>query len=249
MFIDKADLWFSSMNEAWNEGPKITRQIKQVLKRYDITGGKVLELGCGNGRISINMAKRGFNVTGVDISKQYLEAAQKKAKRARIKARFIHGDYRKIDKLIHDKFDLVISIWTSLGFYDQRTDQRLFRKVAGLLKKKGIFLILLTMSRERLMAIFNTMIYHQSDKYVILNENTMDNARSVTHNKWIFYRKVGNDLIYEDEVAFTLRIYAIPEFVEMAQKAGMEFRDAFQSIMTLEPARKDSPANLVFQKT
>ena len=248
MFIDKADLWFSNMNQAWKSGPMITRQIKKLLKRHHVSKGKILELGCGNGRISINMAKLGFKVTGVDISRQYLQDAYMKAARARVKVRFIHGDYRKIDALVRGKFDAVISIWTSLGFYDQRTDQALFKKVARLLKKRGIFLILFTMSRERLLSIFNTHLYHENDAYLVLNDNTMDCSRSIIHNKWKFYRKVNRDLIFDDEIAFTLRIYAIPEFVAMAENAGLEFKEAMHTIMTFESARTDSPANLVFQK-
>jgi hypothetical protein len=104
------------------------------------------------------------------------------------------------------------------------------------------------MSRERLLSIFNTKLYHDSGPYVVLNDNTMDRSRSIIRNRWIFYKRKGQDLLYEDEIAFSLRIYAIPEFVSMAEKAGMEFQEAFHSIVTLEPARSDSPANLVFQK-
>lgn len=248
MFVDKADLWLANMNEAWKHAPGITRQIKKVLKKHGIQKGKILELGCGNGRVSINLARLGYNVTGVDISLRYIRDAQARAARARVRIRFVQGDHRYIEKHVRGTFDAVISIWTSLGFYDQRTDQRLFFKVARLLKKKGVFLILVTMSRERLLSIFNTKLYHDSGPYVVLNDNTMDRNRSIIHNRWIFYKRKGRDLVYEDELAFSLRIYAIPEFVAMAEKAGMEFREAFHSIVTLEPARSDSPANLVFQK-
>lgn len=248
MFIDKASIWLHWMNLGWKSAPKIVRQIKKVLKNYNITKGKILELGCGNGRITINLAKHGFDATGVDISPYYIEDAKKKATQLKVKAHFVHGDIRRINKVVRGKFDVAISIWTSLGFYDQHTDEELFKKVACLLKRNGIFLILFTMSRERLLSIFNTSLYQESDTYIVLNNNAYESSRSVSHNKWIFYKKVNKDLIYEDEVAFDLRIYAIPEFVAMAEKAGLAFRESFQSLLTLEPARYDSPANLVFQK-
>jgi SAM-dependent methyltransferase len=248
MFVDKAGLFHANMNQAWKNAPKITRQIKKVLGKYNKLKGRILELGCGNGRISINLAKMGYSVTGVDISKHYLADARARAARARAKTLFVHGDFRRIDTLVHGKFDAVISIWTSLGFYDQRTDQLMFKKVAQLLKKKGLFLILMTMSRERILNIFNRNLFHECNKYIILNENSIDQARSIIYNRWRYYRKVKKNLIYDDEIAFTLRVYAIPEYVAMAENAGMEFREAFQSILTLEPPRSDSPANLVFQK-
>jgi 2-polyprenyl-3-methyl-5-hydroxy-6-metoxy-1,4-benzoquinol methylase len=248
MFVEKSDLWLYLMDLGWKNAPRIARQIRKVLKKYRITKGRILEIGCGNGRITTNLAKLGFNTVGVDISPVYIEDAKKKAARLGVTPRFLQGDIRKIDRLVRGKFDVVISIWTSLGYYDQRTDQALFKKVAGLLKKKGVFLILVTMSRERLLDIFNERIFQDNDRFVVLDEHVIEWARSITHNKWVFYRKKGKDLMYEDEITFTLHIYSIPEYVDMAESAGMALKDAFHSILTLEPTRSYSPANLVFQK-
>lgn len=247
MFKDEAEMWLHWMNRGWKEAPRIVRQIKKVLKKYDITGGKVLELGCGNGRISINMAKHGFETTGIDISQRYLGDARKRAKKMQVKPRFVHGDIRHISKYIHGKFDVAISIWTSLGFYDRQTDERIFRQVARLLKRKGVFLILHTMSRERLLSIFNPHILQETETYAVVNKNTFDAFHSTLDNKWIYYRKEKKNLIYETEVNCKLRVYALSEFVEMAEKAGLTFREAFHSLLTLERARPDSAANLVFQ--
>jgi len=248
MFIEKADMWLHWMNLGWKRAPMITRQIKKLLKKHGISRGKILELGCGNGRISINMAKRGFDVTGVDISQQYIEDAGKKAARMRARTRFIRGDFRRIDKFVRGKFDVAISIWTSLGFYDRSTDEKIFKKIAQLLKKKGIFLILYTMSRERLLQFFMPNLVEETTKYVKLNKAIYDSYHSVLNTKWLFYKKVNKDLIYENEIEFSLRVYALHEFVEMAEKAGLAFSEAYHSVETLEPARSDSPANLVFQK-
>jgi D-alanine-D-alanine ligase len=248
MFLEKPDLWFCLMNRGWKIAPRIARQIRKVLKSCRITKGRVLELGCGNGRITTNLAKLGFDTVGVDISPRYIEDAKKRAARMGVKPRFVQGDFRRIDSLIRGKFDTIVSIWTSLGFYDQRTDQALFKKVAGMLKKNGVFLILFTMSRERLLDIFNERVFQENDRYIVLDEHSLEWGRSVTHNRWVFYRKKGRDLIYENEIAFSLRVYAIPEFVHMAENAGMVLKDAYHSIVTLEPVRVNSPANLVFQK-
>jgi SAM-dependent methyltransferase len=248
MFVDKAEMWLQVMNQAWRLAPRTVRGIMKILKEYGITQGKVLELGCGNGRIILNMAKRGFQATGIDISELYIKDAQKKASRMKVKARLIAGDIRQVCKLVQGKFDVVISIWTSIGFYDHKTDQRVFKQVAQLLKKKGVFLILNTMSRERLENIFWPNIYEEAGQYIKLNRNTFDRIRSITHNKWIFYRKAGKDLLYEDEIDFDLRIYALPELVEMGERCGLKFRSAYHSVLTLEPAHAHSPANIVFQK-
>lgn len=248
MFIDKAKLWLHWMDKNWKQAPKAVRNIKTMLKKYNITKGKCLELGCGNGRISINMAKQGFDVTGVDISELYIKEARKKAARMRVKANFMKGDLRKMEKIVHGKFDVVISIWTSIGFYDRKTDEMIFKKVARLLKKNGVFMILNTMSRERLLNIFCPSMYEETEKYVKLNRITYDKMRSIIYNKWEFYEKVNKDLLYVDEYDFSLRVYSLPELVDMAEKAGLVFKDAYHSLLSMQPVQADSAANIVFQK-
>ncbi|OPX18246.1 hypothetical protein BXT86_02255 [candidate division WOR-3 bacterium 4484_100] len=248
MFVDKAELWLYWMNKKWKNAPRIARQIKKILKRYGISKGRVLELGCGNGRITIYLARQGFEATGVDISQLYIDDARKRADRMKVMAHFIRGDIRRIDRLVHRKFDVVISIWTSLGYYTRQTDEQIFKKVSKLLNKDGLFLVLNTMSREWLLKRFSPAFFEETDRYIKLNRNTFDRLHSVLHNKWMTYRKEGQDLIYEDEIEFDLRIYALCELVEMAEKAGLHLKEAYDSILTLEPAKSDSPANLVFQK-
>lgn len=248
MFINKAEMWLHMMNEGWKAAPRTARQIKKVLKKHGISKGRVLELGCGNGRISLNMAKLGFDATGVDMSQLYIDDAREKAVTRCAKANFICGDIRNINKIVRGKFDVAISIWTSLGFYDRATDERILRQVARLLKKDGIFLILYTMSRERLLRIFIPNLAEETTKYVKLNKAIYDNFHSVLNTKWVFYKKVNKDLIYENEIDFSLRVYALHEFVDMAEKAGLTFREAYDSMVTLAPIRSDSAANLVFQK-
>jgi 2-polyprenyl-3-methyl-5-hydroxy-6-metoxy-1,4-benzoquinol methylase len=248
MFIDKARLWLHWMDMNWKHAPRAVRNIKKILKKYNITKGKSLELGCGNGRITINMAKQGFEAAGVDISQLYIDEARRKSTRMHVKTHFLQGDIRKIDKIVRGKFDVIYSIWTSIGFYDRSTDEKIFKQAARLLRKNGIFMILNTMSRERLLNIFCPSLYEETDKYVKLNRVVYDKMHSVINNKWKFYRKVKKDLLYVDQYDFTLRVYAIPELVDMAEKAGLVFRDAYHSLLGLQPAQADSAANLVFQK-
>ncbi len=248
MFIDKAELWLYWMNKNWKHAPKTVRNIKRILKKYNIIKGKTLELGCGNGRITINMAKQGFEAAGVDISRLYIDEARKKAARMNVKAHFLQGDIREIDKIVRGEFDVVYSIWTSIGFYDRPTDEKIFKKAARLLKKNGIFMILNTMSRERLLNIFCPSLYEETDKYVKLNRIVYDKMHSVIHNKWQFYQKVKKDLLYVDEYDFTLRVYSLPELVDMAENSGLVFKDAYHSLLGLLPVQADSAANLVFQK-
>ena len=76
------------------------------LKEAKKCKGKVLELGCGTGRIAIKLAKEGIDVTGLDVSGNMLELLKKNAEEEGVKVKTHLGDMRNFK--INDKFGLAI---------------------------------------------------------------------------------------------------------------------------------------------
>jgi hypothetical protein len=117
------------------------------------------------------------------------------------------------------------------------------------MKKKGLFLVLNTMSQEYLMNHYCTSLFNETDKYVVLHrDNKFDRFHSVNKEKWVFYEKTGKNLEFVDELELSLRIYSLAEMVEMAEDAGLRFVEAYDNVRTLTPARPDSVINIVFRK-
>ena len=85
---------------------------------------KILDLGCGTGRHTIELAKRGYNVTGVDLSDSQLARAREKAAKNGLDINFIKQDARKISFL--NEFDLVIMICEG-AFPLMETDEMNFK--------------------------------------------------------------------------------------------------------------------------
>lgn len=86
----------------------VTGDIPFYLDMAKESGGEVLDLACGTGRITIPMAQAGIQVTGLDLSSEMLERAKQKAIEADIsnQVTFVQGDMRKFD--LQKKFDLVM---------------------------------------------------------------------------------------------------------------------------------------------
>lgn len=102
----------------------------------------VLDLACGNGRHSLIIASRGYNVLGADLSPFLINEAKKKLKnqyrRYRKKLSFELMDMRKIP--YKNKFDLVVNLFSSFGYFD--SDEENIKVVSGVsksLRKGGYF--------------------------------------------------------------------------------------------------------------
>ncbi|HYX34572.1 MAG TPA: class I SAM-dependent methyltransferase [Oligoflexus sp.] len=119
----------------------------------------ILDLPCGVGRHSIPLARRGFDVTGVDITQEFLSEAQRKADVQGVRLSLQQGDMRFFRSQI--AFDLVINLHTSFGYFVNREDDdRVLRNLYSLLKPRGKLLMDL-MSWEIFVRNFKTKMERQ----------------------------------------------------------------------------------------
>jgi len=106
---------------------------------YDRTK-KILDIGCGTGRHAIELAKRGYTVTGIDLSESQLSRAREKAAEAGVQVEFIQQDARKLN--FQQEFEAVIMLCEG-AFSLMETDEMNFQILQGAskaLKPKGIFI-------------------------------------------------------------------------------------------------------------
>jgi SAM-dependent methyltransferase len=91
-------------------------------------GIKILDVGCGTGRHALEFARRGYPVTGLDLSVEMLVAAEEKAHQQSLNVDFVQGDARSLD--YEEIFDAVIILCEG-GFSLMETDQMDYRILQG----------------------------------------------------------------------------------------------------------------------
>jgi 2-polyprenyl-3-methyl-5-hydroxy-6-metoxy-1,4-benzoquinol methylase len=107
---------------------------------------KILDIGCGTGRHSIELAKRGYNVTGIDLSDSLLEKARQKATKPGLEISFLKCDARQLS--YHSEFDIVIMLCEG-AFPLMETDEMNFKileNARNALKDTGGKLIFTTLN-------------------------------------------------------------------------------------------------------
>ncbi len=101
---------------------------------------KILDIGCGTGRHSIELSKRGYSVTGIDLSDSLLKKAREKADRQNIKIDFLKHDARNLP--FENEFDAVIMLCEG-AFPLMETDEmnyEILKNATKSLKRNGIFI-------------------------------------------------------------------------------------------------------------
>jgi len=84
------------------------------------TGSRVLDLACGQGRHAQLLAEAGLRVDGLDLSRDLLAVATREA--AGRSVRYTRGDMRRLPARWSGRFDAVVNLFTSFGFFDEPAD-------------------------------------------------------------------------------------------------------------------------------
>src|SRR5215208_931494 len=103
-------------------------------------GARVLDLGCGPGRVSVPLARHSFRVTGVDLQEGLLGRARALAAREGVALDQRRGDFGELT--FEEPFDAVICVFNSFGYFaDPARDEGVLRRAAGALRRGGRFLL------------------------------------------------------------------------------------------------------------
>lgn len=126
---------------AYRDPAEAVVQSAFIIKALDLQGDeKILDLGCGTGRHVIEFAKRGFNVTGIDVSAYLIEQGKKVLQDSDLDATLIVADMFDLPDL--GLFDVVLNVFTSFGYFPQdEQNARVFDAVRSHLRPDGKFFL------------------------------------------------------------------------------------------------------------
>jgi 2-polyprenyl-3-methyl-5-hydroxy-6-metoxy-1,4-benzoquinol methylase len=116
------------------EANYIAKTIKKFLKKRNIS---ILDVACGNGRLHPFLRRAGFDVYGIDNSKELIEEAKRKYKKFADK--YFVADMRNFE--LDKKFDVALSWFTSFGYFNDKENFVVLKNINKHLNNKGILLL------------------------------------------------------------------------------------------------------------
>jgi ubiquinone/menaquinone biosynthesis C-methylase UbiE len=186
------------------------------------TGSSILDLCCGHGRHALALARRGYRLTGLDLSAVFLQRAQADAEHQGIQVRWVEGDMRKIP--FENAFEAIINIFTAFGYLEsEEEDQQVLQQVQRALKPGGLFL-LETMHREWLVRNFAPgEIHRHPDGLMVLEERTFDLLAGRCDVQVTMLSPGGQRRQYTHSV----RMYTLRELARMLAAAGLQIQASY----------------------
>lgn len=114
--------------------------VEEVLNSNEIKGDKILELACGTGNVTGLLRKKGYDMTGIDISEDMLTIAQEKSYENNLKIKYLKQDMRTLN-LNKSKYDAVVSFCDGINYIIEEEDLgAVFENVYKHLNDEGIFI-------------------------------------------------------------------------------------------------------------
>lgn len=185
------------------------------------TKSKVLDIACGSGRHSLELARRGFDVTGFDLSKFLINEAKKNLKSSKeknLKLRFLIKDMRDFN--FKNSFEVAVNIFTSFGYFEDDSENfKVIKNVSDSLKTGGYF-VFDFLNKKYLEK--NLVPYSKSRKgiYTVIQKRKIENGfvkKDITI-------KNGNKTTEFNEM---LKLYSVIEFKKVFESYNLKIQNLY----------------------
>jgi SAM-dependent methyltransferase len=242
------DFFSGLVVDFWREAlpAEVTKAEVAFLKRQlDLSpGARVLDVPCGHGRLAIELAADGLDVTGVDLSPELLESAREAASRRGVSDRTAWRLADMRDLPTDARFEAAFCMGGSFGYLGDEGDEGFLRAVGGALAAGGRFTLDASKAAESLFPAFRERHDITAGGIRFEAENRYDVRRGVYENRYRLTRL--SDGRVEEKLA-AHRIYTVAQHCAMLEAAGLEVLDLFGSLEGA-PLRLGSAVFIVARK-
>ncbi len=217
-----SDLWLEVQRNAWSDEDTRTQaeRIEQLTQLKP--PARVLDVPCGEGRLSIELAQLGYAVTGVDVTQPLIEIGQRKAHKLQLEVTFKQGDMRELPW--ESSFDAVICYWGSFGYFDELGNAKFLQAVLRALKPGGRLLID-THTAETLFPRYQERGWRQVGEVLVLEDRQWDHLKGRINVSWTFVSEGQIDRRFS-----SIRVYTYRELTRLLKTTGFSEYVGYSSL-------------------
>lgn len=204
------------------------------------TKSHLLDVPCGNGRHSLELASRGYSMVGLDLSKDFIREAQEQTENTSLSVEWVAGDMRHISwKGI---FDGAFCLGNSFGYLSHVDTIDFLAALSRALKPGGCFVLDTSMVAESLLFNLEEHDWEQAEDIYLLMEHHYDSEKSCLQTEYLFMQ----DGRFETRSSWHL-IYTVAEIRRLLEQVGLSTTALYGSL-DKEPFELGSPHLLLIAK-
>ena len=176
-------------------------------------GKQLLDVACGGGRHSIPLARRGYGVTGLDISTEFLHAAREAA--GGLPIEWVEMDMRRIEWM--NRFDGALCFGNSFGYLERSDTRGFIRRLAAALKPGAVFVLETGIAAESLLPDLHDDRWMELGDILFFSQARYEVEQSRLRIRYSFIK----DGVRETKEEAVSHVYTVGELVELFAAAGI----------------------------
>ena len=214
----------------------------RIFDRFGCKTGLGLDLGCGTGSMTMELARRGTDMIGVDLSPDMLSVASEKAETEGLDILYLNQDMADFE--LYGTVDFVISSLDCVNYItDKNTLKRVFRLVNNYLDPGGLFIFDIN-TEYKLSTVLGENSFVGDGRDVFWAWQNYYDKRSRLCDFYLTFFEREGDMYHRFEETHTERAYSAAEITSMLEQAGLKVEAVFHDLTLQKP--KENSQRLFF---
>jgi len=213
------DLWRKAVSDEQTKD-----EVDFLVKTIECAAGsRLLDVPCGNGRHSLELAKRGYRMTGLDISEQFIEEARASSSATGAQIELVLGDMRHVEG--ETKFDGAFCMGNSFGYLEYCDMEAFLNGVSRALKREARFVVGTGMAAESILLNLKERTWYQVGDILFAIENHYQVEESCLDTDYTFVRDGKVETRQSKHW-----VYTVGELRRMLERAGLAVQGLYASL-------------------
>ena len=210
--------------------------LESIWRRHAWQPNLVLDLACGTGSVTVELAKRGYDMLGADISPDMLEIAQEKAREASQDILFLMQDMREFE--LYGTVDSVISTCDSMNYMVEEEDlEQVFRLVENYLDPQGLFVFDMKTPYLYREVMGERVFADTTEDAAFIWQNYFYEEEQINEYQVTFFYQEGAHYTRREETHYQ-KAYPIQTVLSLLEKSHLKIEGVYDAFTFQKPSAK-----------